>query len=1090
MIAHSAEPVIWSFDLGKGSIGEAVRQGTNFLHVASWLIPQDLAQRGPAAQSGTPASRYRAWRTRVAHRAREDRLVAICQECGIETLKAKRTTRDPSNHKSWIVVHEADDRLTREFPAPGDNTCFNSALLRVQLLRGLKLEGWQIFKALHSAIQRRGYDERVSWAAERSDKSSADEDGVTRQRVDTYRTSLEQMAPGQPEFHLPCFLEANRLGLWSPENPDVYRLRIDHEVAPVRNREAPGNPDAIIAPRELVIAETRALLIAAARQFPMLDGRSEEILFGRGQKAYASYDPALCRQLGLRRGGAADWDGILGQKVPRFDNRIIAKCAVITRLNTCKTDIRYFTNSEGVKNPVPSSLLAAEVTFLLKLKNARVQRPDRSIHSLSAVEIRSLFEDPKRTPTKLNYTAREWTNKLQAFGYLPVPGSDQIEAPRATGRSRFCRPALEIIKSLVLSGETPAAARDRELRDRVKGNTDQQKGLVADDLDFLLPSRMGDTWELLHVPDQHHETLVRLATSVSPAVAIRKLIGGVNNPVVRHRLDAFWKRLRDLETQTGSRPDEIVLEFVRTDFMGPKARQQLEKFQSERRAARAAAQKEASTVSQRRSSALKLELLKAQGGICLYSGQSLPATDVDNLEIEHIVPRANGGPDAQVNYVVTTQAVNNAKGDRTPYEWFAANSFNNGYMDWDGYTHLVKARATNLRAKKVRLLTESDAAEQVQRYTALAETAYIARLSQTLAALHFGWPVHSQEGARRITVISGGLTARVRRKYRLNSILNPCPPDEDPKDWEENADVAKNRTDKRHHALDAMVISFLPGWARDPRKERFFGLPEGVTPESFRSKLEQLSARQLHFDRTALEATAYGRRTINLQQFGVSRTLLRNVPVRVGQGNKRTLKVSPSGKDEAAQIVDPVIRHEVQAFLDANRTNLTLEAWDEWCRMYRRGGINGPLAKKVLVTITKPDALHEYADLSKDGTGQLRKGKRHRGYFVIREPNPSRSDPTRSRTIVRPVYAFENQHELRRAITTKSGASILLELESGCLVRIERAIEHSKGSVPAGTYRLSSLWSQGNAVLWDKSSKPTPPIGLAKLIEAGFCRIQ
>jgi hypothetical protein len=32
------EPVVWAFDLGKGSIGEAVRQGTKFLHKALALF--------------------------------------------------------------------------------------------------------------------------------------------------------------------------------------------------------------------------------------------------------------------------------------------------------------------------------------------------------------------------------------------------------------------------------------------------------------------------------------------------------------------------------------------------------------------------------------------------------------------------------------------------------------------------------------------------------------------------------------------------------------------------------------------------------------------------------------------------------------------------------------------------------------------------------------------------------------------------------------------------------------------------------------------------------------------------------------------
>jgi hypothetical protein len=38
------EPVVWAFDLGKGSIGEAVRQGTNFLHKASLLIPAEFLE--------------------------------------------------------------------------------------------------------------------------------------------------------------------------------------------------------------------------------------------------------------------------------------------------------------------------------------------------------------------------------------------------------------------------------------------------------------------------------------------------------------------------------------------------------------------------------------------------------------------------------------------------------------------------------------------------------------------------------------------------------------------------------------------------------------------------------------------------------------------------------------------------------------------------------------------------------------------------------------------------------------------------------------------------------------------------------------
>jgi len=44
-----ANETVWAFDLGKGSIGEAVRRGTEFLHKASLLIPAEFAETKTAA---------------------------------------------------------------------------------------------------------------------------------------------------------------------------------------------------------------------------------------------------------------------------------------------------------------------------------------------------------------------------------------------------------------------------------------------------------------------------------------------------------------------------------------------------------------------------------------------------------------------------------------------------------------------------------------------------------------------------------------------------------------------------------------------------------------------------------------------------------------------------------------------------------------------------------------------------------------------------------------------------------------------------------------------------------------------------------
>src|SRR3989442_6583033 len=85
---------VWAFDLGKASIGEAVRRGTTFLHKASLLIPAEFAE------TKTAAGRRRMSRTREAHRAREQWLDEVMQQAGIEPLKSRRVGKGDEKGKS------------------------------------------------------------------------------------------------------------------------------------------------------------------------------------------------------------------------------------------------------------------------------------------------------------------------------------------------------------------------------------------------------------------------------------------------------------------------------------------------------------------------------------------------------------------------------------------------------------------------------------------------------------------------------------------------------------------------------------------------------------------------------------------------------------------------------------------------------------------------------------------------------------------------------------------------------------------------------------------------------------------------------
>ena len=171
----SLEEIVFGFDLGKGSIGYCVRQGAEILNLGSMLIP---AEHGNTQDL---AKRRRAFRTRQAHKKRELWLNKIWSEAGLKALiefysetdsssNEENKYKNPRKEKS-IRIKSADERLKIEYSPKNSKTIYNSALLRVMLMnysrdaekdlasliQGHTLEEWQIYKALHAAIQHRGY---------------------------------------------------------------------------------------------------------------------------------------------------------------------------------------------------------------------------------------------------------------------------------------------------------------------------------------------------------------------------------------------------------------------------------------------------------------------------------------------------------------------------------------------------------------------------------------------------------------------------------------------------------------------------------------------------------------------------------------------------------------------------------------------------------------------------------------------------------------------------------------------------------------------------------------------------------------------
>lgn len=1089
---------VFAFDCGLASLGEAVRQGQSFPLVESWLIPDKFAETKSAAM------RRRMMTTRDAHKERELWLLKTFEDLGIEVLRGKEVSKTPAG---WSVTRKADPRLTREFPKPGDDTCYTSCLLRIKLLRGEKLAPWQIYKAIRSAIQKRGYDPDIPWK-NREEKQQKKEEESAAVLFD--ETLLRKTVGDHPDWLYPCFLDAFRMGLWSPANPTQLGTRIDHKAQSTRKT---------IMLRALVEKELRDLLHQAAQQLPALAGKEEFVLYGPNGK----YSSSSVRA------------GALAQKVPRFDNRIIDKCALIPRLNVCKVRM------EGT-HPHPASQIIFEITFLQKLKNMRVQGssgirglapaeialaafsqknslPSKAwaafceerglypapafkklafkdvapvlppevfrsalLEKLASVSVldsgkrvRNLTDDERSALLALmqkprdsfSFTSSQWANFCEDLGASPLPGHEEIKPPKAAGRARFCRPAAHILKRLILSGQAPATFHAAEILN-LGGSADPRKGLVAADLDFLL--NMGDSWDAIRIPDGKLDAIACQYTDADEA--IRKLIGSQNNPVVRHRLGVFAQRLRELERRFGV-PDQVVLEFVREDFMGDKARMELKKFQNDRAKARAEARERVAELGISEKNSLRYELWKAQGGRCLYTDDPLAETELDNYHVDHIVPRAKGGPDSRLNYVLTLNQTNDDKDDRTPFEWLSCNP-----ARWLAYVNRVESRlkaADGISRKTAQLLTLPNAVELAEKYTALAETAWISRLAQKIADLSFGWKNGiDAAGRKRTVVVSGGLTARIRRKYGLNRILNPGASSE------EEAEK-KNRSDKRHHALDAMTISFIPQWARDPGKTGFFRFPKAIRDNPlpfFQARIDAVVPRQLCYEKAPLAETIYGLRKTPEGNQVVKRTDLRDLAYQT-VNMKTVFNIDSAVKNGIPKILDERIQ---SALLEFARLKPTEEEWNRFVADFTPFG-SRVRRVRLVETALPPDTMGEFKNMSKDGTAMLRKPlKANKGQYVFTEPD--------GKIKVRPVYSFESPFQVRTLLLAEEPGRVIQGFyQTGCLVSLERDVEAGKHKIPKGVYRLSTIRADAFVGIFNTHGNLLGPVGIQHLLRSGFRRI-
>lgn len=1020
---------VFAFDLGKASIGYCVREDLKILEAGSLIINKDHAE------CISNRDRRRVQKTLLAHKKRESFFNKLWQNCDLN------------------ILNKDDKRFSTEFGKKNNSTIYNSTLLRIALIQNKPLEEWQIYKALHNAIQRRGYDSKLPWANAKSDDDRKNEELSARYTQNEQGEELIQ----NENFKYPCYYDAVRLNLWSENMPEKLQTYVPLDnVKKIRDA-------GIVAPRNLVEKELKQLYINAQLQLPQLNKYSVEyFLYGEGEVAYASYNK---KDYKCHRGTEWDMQGVLGQKIPRFDNRIIAKCKLLPKRNVCKAN----------------TLENVSFVLLMKLKNLRYTNINNEYSMLSADTINKIYQNWLNKALKDDGSYKLDTTIIQkeVEKVLGEKIQDKFEPLKAniSGRSSFCRRACKIMNHIILNGiEDPSTMDVAEFTD----NIDTPNGITEAEIRTML-SKIG-TWENLYIPDNRYE-MAELSSDNREKTDI--LIGNITNPIVRNRLQVFRDKLIELK-QKYETPDKIIFEFIRdgadNSLYGAKKAQDFLKTIKENEKTNndlAIELKNANCFSV--VNLEKLKLLKQQDGICIYCGQRIGISDLDKCEIDHIYPRSRGGNDAISNKVLCYSIENQKKKDRTPYEWL-----HNDERTWADFVNRAKLLKDKLKKTKYTLLTSKpeNCEELIKSYNGLAETAQIARVAQDITAFIFGWGLQLKDEKRRIFVNNGASTSGIRKTYRLNKLLGN--------------DVKKNRSNDKHHALDAICISFSQNYKynKHTKRDEIEGLD--IHDNEFRELIKQTLDAIIPYPYTndkpfkgntkPLE-TIYGYRCIDNKHYITQRVSLETI----------------EQKDKKIKcIVDEVIKNDL---LEKIKEKMPTKDWTTMLQNYIHP-TKQTKVKKILVIVsegelTKDSNAHsrigEYADFGTKGTKhQFKHSKGHKGQILYYNE--------KGIIKVLPIYANQKDSDVKSYIE-QNGCKLYkkgMKFYSGCLIQINKDFEATayytqtdengndkpiptKEKLQAGVYKLRTMMIDGTVKL--ESSTGIEILTSAKvLVEADFSK--
>lgn len=689
-----------------------------------------------------------------------------------------------------------------EVSLPGHPAPF---FLAARALQGRQtLSALELWHVLRWYAHNRGYDGNKQWSRE-----------ATENADDTERVTMAKNA-----------MEKHKTRSMAETITSILELNTETEAAQFCVTSPKYKKLNLAFPREIVEAEVQAILAATSA----MPNEIKSLLI----EPAALYKDELAR-CGVRFPKRYHGSILFGQLIPRFDNRIIARCPITwaqtyrKALNDGKTEKAARQEADKfAKVPKADCTEYYEYRFSRILANIRVN--DTPLSANIRNQLMKLGKEKGRfTKTDFTKAIRELTgnapNNLKNYFHL-VPKADEslILIPseqkyKATGRAPYARPVLRQVTEEVLRGEDPA--KPAYSSEHPSGEKKLQDGIL-----YALHNPESDVYKLQQMRSIEKQT---------------------NNHLVRHRLLVFNRLLDDMLKHYANGNPALVkqccIEVNRElrEFSGLTSKEiqkqlndKLKNFQS----AVKYLNDKAPSLIQTAGIIRKCRIAMDMNWTCPYTGMEYGPYDLIKMDKDHIVPFAARNTNAMSALVLTYPEVNKMKGKRTAVEFIkdcqgqtVAGKDNLEIWTEKRFKAFVekldtKGAPDDKRRKETRkklLLVETspnkgDKSELGFTEGQLTQSSQLVRLASQVA----------KKTLKDATMISipGQVTAEVRKAWKLMGTLAKTVPDVEVNTANQNTENTDNPqydTEKKikekalireithlHHAVDACALGLIP----------------------------------------------------------------------------------------------------------------------------------------------------------------------------------------------------------------------------------------------------------------------------------------